>query len=186
MGSVHGKVARTGGVPRRRGRGRGRGRDRGRGEGGFTLLELLMTLGVTTVGLVGLLSLHLSIVRANDAAGRAAEASQIGNAVLESLRAARTPDMMAMLTGSSTDTPPIDLQFCRRNNGTIEATTVGRNNMTFRCRVVVVPLTAASPNLWRLRVEVGWTEDGAARAAEGGSLDHLIAVEVIRTTQEAL
>ena len=165
MGSLHGRVGR---------------------EGGFTLLELLMTLGVTTVGLVGLLSLHLSIARSNDGASRAAEAAQIGNAVLESLRAARTPDMMAMLTGNPNDPPPIDLPFCRRNAGTIEATATGRNGMTYRCRVVVVELTPSSMILWRIRVEIGWTEDGAAQGAQGGALDHLIAVEVLRTKEEAL
>jgi Tfp pilus assembly protein PilV len=145
-----------------------------------------MTLGVTTVGLVGLLSLHLSIARSNDGASRAAEAMQIGNTVLESLRAARKPEMVAMLTGNAIDPAPIDVQFCRRNAGVVESTTTGRNGMTYRCRVVVVELTAASVNLWRLRVEIGWTEDGAAQGAQGGVLDHLIAVEVIRTIDEAL
>lgn len=145
-----------------------------------------MTLGVTTVGLVGLLSLHLSIARSNDGASRAAEATQLGNTVLESLRAARKPDMVAMLTGNANDPAPIDLQFCRRNEGTVETTATGRNGMTYRCRVVVVELTASSLILWRIRVEIGWTEDGAAQGAQGGVLDHLIAVEVIRTIDEAL
>lgn len=175
MGSLHGRVARAG----------ARGR-RGRREGGFTLLELLMTLGVTTIGLVGLLALHVSIARSNDGASRALEATQIGQGVLESLRAARKPDMVEMLTGNATDPAPIDVQFCRRNAGTVETTAVGRGGMTYRCRVVVTELTAASSSLWRIRVEVGWTEDGAAQNAEGGALDHLIAVEVIRTIEEAL
>lgn len=145
-----------------------------------------MTLGVTTVGLVGLLSLHLSIARSNDASARAAEAAQIGQGVLESLRAARKIDMVTMLTGNPTDQAPIDVQWCRRVDGVVEATAAGRNNMTYRCRVVVTALTAASPSLWRVRVEIGWTEDGAAQGAQGGSLDHLIAVEVIRTIEEAL
>jgi len=34
---------------------------------GFTLLELMLTLTVTTIGLIGLLSLHLSIARGNAA-----------------------------------------------------------------------------------------------------------------------
>ena len=159
-----------------------------RREGGFTLLELLMTLGVTTVGLVGLLSLHLSIVRGNDGASRVAEATQLGHATLESLRAARSArEMVELLTGNPGDTPPIDVQWCNRNsNNNVEPTATGRNGMTYRCRVVVVELSSVSTSLWRIRVEIGWTDDGAAPGAQGGILDHLIAVEVIRTAEESM
>ena len=162
-----------------------RGRRRRR-EDGFTLLELLMTLGVTTIGLVGLLSLHLSIVRGNDGASRAAEATQIGHAVLESLRAAHHLDMKEMLTGEPQAALPIDVPFCRRNNGVVETTATGRNGMTYRCRVIVISLVSVSAGLSRVRVEIGWTDDGADQGAQGGILDHLIAVEVIRTVEEAL
>jgi prepilin-type N-terminal cleavage/methylation domain-containing protein len=154
-----------------------------RSERGFTLLELLMTLGVTTIGLVGLMALHVSIARSNEGASRAAEATQVGHATLETLRAARPGDMMDLLTGNPSQIPPVDVAWCSRDNGAILATAVGRNGMTYRCRVVVV--TVAS-NLMRVRVEVGWTDDGAAQGALGGQLDHLIAVEVLRTYQEAL
>jgi prepilin-type N-terminal cleavage/methylation domain-containing protein len=159
-----------------------------RRQAGFTLLELLMTLGVTTIALVGLLSLHLSLVRGNEGASRVAEASQLGQATLESLRAARLGrDMVELLTGNPGDTPPIDVSWCRRDgNNNVETTAVGRNGMTYRCRVVVVALGSASPSLWRIRVEIGWTDDGAAPGAQGGLLDHLIAVEVIRTLEEAM
>ena len=168
------RVPRRGSLPARR------------GEGGFTLLELLMTLGVTTIGLIGLLSLHLSLVRGNDGASRAAEATQIGHTVLESLRAARTTgDMVKMITGSELSPLPIDAQWCRRNNNVTEATAVGRNELTYRCRVVIVQLPA-SPSLWRIRVEIGWTDDGAVQGTQGGVLDHLIAVEVIRTVEERI
>ncbi|MGN6108008.1 MAG: type IV pilus modification PilV family protein [Kofleriaceae bacterium] len=144
---------------------------------GFTLLELLITLGVTTVGLVGLLSLHLSIARGNDGASRAAEATQVGHATLEELRSARIPDMMQQLVGNPTATPPVDLTL---------STVAGRAGMTYRRRVVVTELTAASASLWKIRVEVEWTEDGAAEGANAGAFDHRIAVEVIRTVEEAL
>jgi prepilin-type N-terminal cleavage/methylation domain-containing protein len=180
MGSLRDDAGVQGGA-RRRGR---RGR-RGRHERGFTLLELLITLGLTTIGLLGLLSLHVSLVRGNDGASRAAEASQIGQAALESLRAARRGDELAMLlTGNAGGIPPLDVPWCRRgDNNAVEATVTGRGGMTYRCRVVVVPLTAVSDSLWRIRVEVGWTEDGAAQGAQGGVLDHLIAVEVIRSVE---
>jgi type II secretory pathway pseudopilin PulG len=175
MGSLHGHAGEAAAARRR-------------SEAGFTLLELLMTLGVTTVGLIGLLALHLSLVRGNDGASRAAEATQLGQATLESLRAARTVrDMAELLTGDHDAQPPIDVPWCRRSeSNAVEATAVGRNGLAYRCRVVVVAPSAAAPGLWRVRVEIGWTEDGAAPGAQGGTLDHLIAVELIRTREEAL
>ncbi|HWO27021.1 MAG TPA: prepilin-type N-terminal cleavage/methylation domain-containing protein [Kofleriaceae bacterium] len=154
---------------------------------GFTLLELLITLGITTIALIGLLSLHVSLVRGNDSASRFAEATQIGQAALESLRAARTGgELAALLTGNAGDTPPLDVPWCRRGASAVEPTATGRGGMTFRCRVAIEPLTTVSGSLWRIRVEVGWTDEGAAQGAQGGALDHLIAVEVIRSVEVGL
>ncbi|HEY5938341.1 MAG TPA: prepilin-type N-terminal cleavage/methylation domain-containing protein [Kofleriaceae bacterium] len=144
---------------------------------GFTLLELMITLAVTTIGLVGLLSLHLSIARGNDNASRASEAQQLANQTLETLRAQRNADMMMTLTGSSTSLPPLDVTL---------SSVVGRANMTYRRRVVITTLNAASSSLWLMRVEVSYTEDGGSAGAAGGSLDHTMAAELIRTVEEAL
>jgi len=144
---------------------------------GFTLLELMITLAVTTIGLVGLLSLHLSIARGNDNASRASEAQQLANQTLESLRAQRTSDMMMTLTGSSTSVPPIDVTM---------SSVVGRASMTYRRRVTITTLNAASSSLWLIRAEVSYTEDGGSAGAAGGSFDHTMAAELIRTVEEAL
>jgi prepilin-type N-terminal cleavage/methylation domain-containing protein len=150
---------------------------RSRGQRGFTLLELLITLSVTTIGLIGLLALHLSIARGNDGASRSAEAQQITATVLESLRGQRLGPMMQTLAGSPTASPPV----------TAPAFTVpGRGGMTYSVTRSVVVLTAASTGLWRIRVDTSWTEDGATAGANGGQFDHHIALEVIRTVQEAL
>src|SRR5689334_19607375 len=93
-----------------------------RSERGFTLLELLITLSVTTIGLIGLLSLHLSVARGNDGASRSAEAQQIGAGILEGLRAQSATGMMATLTGSSTSVPPATAPVI---------TATGRAGMTF-------------------------------------------------------
>ena len=142
---------------------------------GFTLLELLITLSVTTIGLIGLLSLHLSIARGNDGASRSAEAQQIGTIELEALRAQSSSEMMKTLTGSATSSPPVTAPV---------KTVVGRGGMTYRItRSVVVP---AGTSLWRIRVETAWTDDGAAAGANGGQLDHMLPLEVVRTQEEAL
>jgi prepilin-type N-terminal cleavage/methylation domain-containing protein len=144
---------------------------------GFTLLELLITLSVTTIGLIGLLSLHLSIARGNDGASRAAEAEQITATNLESLHGMRLDKMMAALTGNPNAVPPV---FAA------PFTVQGRGGMTYTVSRSVITLASASNSLMRIRVDTTWTEDGAAAGTNGGQLDHRIALEVIRTVQEAL
>jgi prepilin-type N-terminal cleavage/methylation domain-containing protein len=138
-----------------------------RGQGGFTLIELLITLSVTTIGLIGLLSLHLSIARGNDGASRSAEAEQITATQLETMRAMD----IATLTGTATPST---------------FTTAGRNNLSYTVTRSWVVLTSASTSLIKVRVVTSWTEDGAAAGANGGQLDHSIALEVIRTMEEKL
>lgn len=143
---------------------------------GFTILEVLITLAVTTIGLIGLLSLHLSVARGNDAANRSAEASNIANRTIEELRAYRPSDMLVALGAS---TVPIDT--------TALGTIAGRNNVTYARRVQVSALTAGT---WKIRVEVSWTDDSAsATASENGVANvyaHKLAAEIIRTTSEVL
>jgi len=142
------------------------------GQRGFTLLELLITLSVTTIGLIGLLSLHLSVTRGNDGASRSAEAQQIGAGVLESLRA-----MTTQAINNQLGPPPVT---------PAPFTVAGRGGMTFTVARSITVLNGASGNLWKIRVVTSWTEDGAATGANGGQLDHSLALEVIRTYQEDL
>jgi prepilin-type N-terminal cleavage/methylation domain-containing protein len=145
---------------------------------GFTLLELLITLSVTTIGLVGLLALHLSIARGNDGASRSAEAQQIAVSELESLRSQSTAAMMTTLTGNPLLILPMAAPKVR--------TVVGRSGMTFTVTSIVSALPLAAASLIKIRTVVSWTEDGAATGANGGQLDHAIPLEVVRTVQEVL
>lgn len=144
---------------------------------GFTLIELLMTLIITTIGLVGLMGLHLSVARGNDEASRTAEAQQIATATLESLRSQRVTDMMQTLTGSSVAVPPVTV---------VMPTQAGRNGLTYTRTVSVTALTSASASLWRVRVVVGWTDDGAIPGSSNGLYDHTLPIEVIRTVEDVL
>jgi prepilin-type N-terminal cleavage/methylation domain-containing protein len=154
-----------------------RSRHPDRGPRGFTLLELLITLSVTTIGLIGLLALHLSIARGNDGANRVAEAEQITATALEELRAQSPRIMMKTLTGNPSATPP----------ATAAAYTVrGRNGMPYNVTRSVMALTAVSSSLWRVRVSTSWAEEGATIGSAGDPLTHTIALEVIRTIEEQL
>jgi prepilin-type N-terminal cleavage/methylation domain-containing protein len=148
-----------------------------RGQRGFTLLELLITLSVTTIGLIGLLALHLSIARGNDGASRAAEAEQITTTALEDLRGQSPTTMMRTLTGNALAVPP----------ATAAAYTVrGRNGMPYNVTRSVTALNAASTSLWLIRVSTSWGEEGAAIGAVGDPLTHTIALEIIRTIEDRL
>lgn len=153
---------------------------------GFTLLELLITLGVTTIGLVGLLALHLGVVRGTEGASRVAEAQQIAAARLEALRAQRLGDLMQTLTGSpavAIPTPPKVWTVAGR----------ARRPYTVTATAEALP----SPGLMRIRVVTTWTEGGdtldatppvdrALDRARSRSRSHSLALEVIRTLEEAL
>jgi Tfp pilus assembly protein PilV len=141
------------------------------------LLELLITLSVTTIGLVGLLSLHLSIARGNDGASRSAEAQQLAVSELESLRAMTTAKMMSNLTGNST--PPLPTTPRVR-------VVTGRSGMSFTITTTVVSLPSLSTDLIRIRTVVTWTEEGGVAGGNGGQLDHALPLEVVRTLQEVL
>jgi prepilin-type N-terminal cleavage/methylation domain-containing protein len=149
---------------------------RARSQRGFTLLELLITLSVTTIGLIGLLSLHLSVVRGNDGASRSAEAQQLGVSRLEALRGMRLTDMMTALTGK----PDVVLPTVP-----VSTPVKGRGGMTFTV-TSSAEVTKASNSLIRVRVVTTWAEEGGTFGANGGSLDHSLAFEVIRTVEESL
>ena len=147
-----------------------------RGQRGFTLLELLITLSVTTIGLVGLLALHQSIVRGNDGASRSAEAQQIGTSEIEALRAIRPRDMLLALTGGQT------IPTSAKGQSRV---VLGRGGVPYTVTTTVAPLPAASPSLMLVRVVTSWAESGGTLGSNGGQLDHALALEIIRTLEEA-
>ena len=141
------------------------------GQRGFTLLELLITMSVTTIGLIGLLALHLSIARGNDGAGRTAEAEQITTTALESLRAQSVANMLATLAIPAK----------------ANTTEIGRNGLPYSVVRTSQVLTQASSSLLLVRVQTTWGEEGAAiGSGSGAPLNHTIALEVIRTMEEQL
>ena len=143
---------------------------------GFTLLELLITLSVTTIGLVGLLSLHLSVSRGNDGASRSAEAQQLCASEIEALRAMSLETLRARLSG-----PASPVMFPRTR--TVDAD--GRGGMKFKVKSDLTQVPGL-PSLFKIRVVTTWAEDGATFSGGAGAFDHSLALEVIRTVEEGL
>lgn len=150
-----------------------------RGEqSGFTLIEILVTMTITVIGLTGLLSLHMATVKGNQIASRSAEATTLAQEVLEELRARPVDDGTIKSIVGQYGALPITNQ--------LYDTVIGRAGMTYPVHMSVNELTTMSEDLIRIRVEVSWADDGADPATADETLKHSIALEIVRTRQEAL
>lgn len=153
----------------------GRGtRRRRRGEGGFTLLELLVTMAVTVIGLLGLMAMYVATAKGNEATARSSAAVTIAQETLEELRSLSMANLVARF--NQTDLP-IDANL---------DTVAGRDGTTYNRHVTAEEVTAISRDLVKLRVEVSWTEDNATAGADNGAYDHQVGLEVVRSTLEGL
>lgn len=138
-----------------------------RAQAGFTLVELMVSLVISVFGLLGVLAMHGSLSRGIATTDETQEALAFAARTLETLRAMRVDQMTAAIAPTAS-APPF--------GQTGYATTTGRKGVTYQADVQVteVPGTAG---LWRLRVEVSWTEGGES---------HRLPIEVLRTTRESL
>lgn len=156
-------------VPRRR---------RRRHQRGFTLIELLVTLAITVIGLTGLMSLHIATIKSNERTGDAGDAVAAAQQTLEDLRSL---PVQRLLAAFSATTLPIDASL---------DTLAGPTGTTFRRRVIVTELTAVSPDLIKIRVEIAWSDDNANGAGTGtgaaSAFDHTVSLELIRTIGDSL
>ena len=153
-------------------------RRRRRHQRGFTLIELLVTLAVTVVGLTGLMSLHVATIKSNERTGDAGDAVAAAQQTLEDLRSLPVQRLLAMF---NTTVLPIDASL---------DTLAGPTGTTFRRRVLVTELTAVSPDLIKIRVEIAWSDDNANGSGTGtgaaAAFDHRVALELIRTAGDGL
>jgi prepilin-type N-terminal cleavage/methylation domain-containing protein len=145
---------------------------RARDQQGFTIMEVLITLAVTLIGLAGLMTMHHVITRGTGSAGRMAEASAIAEAALEEVRQLRFAQLETEFGAA-----PIDAELEQA---------AGRGERVYDRRLMVEAIDEVSPDLFRVRIEVTWTDDGAAAGAEGGAHDHRFVLETFRTRQEAM
>jgi prepilin-type N-terminal cleavage/methylation domain-containing protein len=141
-------------------------------ERGFTLIEVLVTLAVTLIGLAGLMTLHHVVSDSTGSAGRMAEASAIAETALEEVR-----QLAFNRLETEFGAPPIDVELEQA---------AGKGERIYDRRLVVDPLDEVSADLFRVRIEVTWTEDGATAGADDGAHDHRLVLETFRTRQEQM
>jgi hypothetical protein len=96
----------------------------------------------------------------------------LGTEVVEQLRKQRVADMMKALTGSSSAVAPQTIIDYLPQTG--------RNGLQYHRDIKVTQ--GPSATLWRIRVEVYWSEDNAT----GTTAQHRLPFELIRSNQEEL
>lgn len=146
-------------------------------QAGFTLVEVLIALVVTVVGLLGLLAMHTTTLKGNRDAGRAAEATAIAQQSVEEVRALAIDGITNSITARYGALPILDVPM---------NTVLGRANVVFKPKLSVEELTAVSPDLIRIRVVVEWADGGDDPDSSPEENKHKVSLELVRTRQEAL
>lgn len=144
---------------------------------GFTLVEVLIALTVTVVGLMGLLAMHTTTLKGNRDAGRAAEATAIAQQSMESVRALAIDGATNSITAKYGIVPFTDVPM---------DTVFGRAGVVFKPSLSVEELTSVSSDLVRIRVVVEWADGGNDPTSVPDANKHKAALELVRTRQEAL
>src|SRR5262245_52285013 len=100
------------------------------GQRGFTVIEVLITLAVTLIGLAGLMTLHHVISSGAGTAGRMAEASAIADAALEEVRQLHFTQIQTRFGA-----PPVDVEL---------EDAEGTGTRVYHRRLLIDPLTSVS------------------------------------------
>ena len=74
---------------------------------GFSLLEVLVTLVVVSIGLMGAVALQLSSLRASDAALQRTRATLMAEGMIERIQANATPQALAIYNVGENETPSL-------------------------------------------------------------------------------
>ena len=143
-----------------------------RSERGFTMVELLVTLAVSAIGIAGMLALQVTSVRTNATSAQAAEAVTVAERTIEEARSLSVDEMLVEYEAAAL---PIDHDFGSQ-------TVAGRT--TTYLRRIQVEENPDSADLLRIRVEVMWAEDGGDVNNE--DTRHTLSLEILRTRQETL
>ncbi|WP_428261892.1 type IV pilus modification PilV family protein [Haliangium sp.] len=152
-------------------------------QAGFSLIEIIIAMAVSLIGLAGLMSLYTTNSKANQRVTRTVEATALAQRSLEELRSIPVAPPSPSYDGPTLETnfgiPVVDAPL---------PDVVGHANTTFQRRVTIQPLaptSAPTPTLFRIRMVVRWSDDGAAIGTDP-LRDHTVALETIRTRQDKL
>lgn len=113
--------------------------------------------------------MHLTSMKATQATDEAQEARAIAAQTAEDHRSPSIADLET-LHGPV----PIDVAL---------PDTIGRAGQTYRRQLIVDTISA---EIVRLRIQINWTDNGAAPGSAGGRFDHTLQIELLRDRTEVL
>ncbi len=149
---------------------------------GFTLVELLVVMGVGMIGLTGLMALIMTSLKGNQTSAAAAEAVEVCEESMEELRSMT----IEAIENFGSPYGPIDEAGwgpVAHHSGSI----FGRNNIEFRRTVEARALPSPQfANLILLRVNVEWAEAGANLDTDDGTNTHRVYLEMLRNRDDEL
>ncbi len=153
-----------------------------RGEHGFTIMELLIVMGISLFGMAGLMSVYTSTAGANQGVSHSAEAIDICEQTMEGFRSMSVPQIEAV-PGYGAIPAGSGWGPVAHADGFI----LGRNDVYFDRRVSAKEVTGF-PGLVRIDVVVSWADDGddPTNASALASEVHSISLQMVRTRLEAL
>jgi prepilin-type N-terminal cleavage/methylation domain-containing protein len=161
---------------------------RERGQRGFSLIEILVAMTVTIIGLAGLMSVYTTTVQGNSRAARTVLASTVAQQTMDELRSL---PVQAPVVGYQGDTleskvggafPAFDVELLPR--------TVASDGTPFKRVVTVEPIVVPGQplsQLLRIRLVISWADEGAnVDTTTDSRLKHDIVLESVRTRQDLL
>lgn len=125
---------------------------RATGEAGFTLAEMLAALGILLVGVTALLATLTSSIGQRRTADARLELTALAERLVFEC-------MQTSVRAPETDASPLDLEF----TPIVDRPAPGFPGMTWSARAIA---DESRPELWLLRIECRWLENGEPRTAE--------------------
>lgn len=153
-----------------------------RAQGGFSLIEILIAMSVTLVGLAGLMSLYTTAVSSNARSTRSITASGIAQQTMEELRSLPIDPpagyvghtLADVLGGFPVVAAPLDA-------------VTGRDGTQYQRTVSAAPLAPPNVNLVSIVLTVRWADGGAdVETTTDSRLLHSMVLETTRTRQDLL
>ncbi len=144
-------------------------------QAGFTLVELLIVMTVTLIGLTGLVSLYRYGASGNVDSERTSQASVIGQRTMEDLRGLSVAQIGVSAGGYPVSDNPLTFLSALPDNTRGVAFT----------RCLDAQALAVDNDLVRMRVTVLWNDDKSAVACDG-TADHRLVFEMVRNRTDTL